>query len=391
MEYAKLQDKCRGSLVGGAVGDALGYEVEFMSLDAIKREYGSKGITRYSGNHSRNLSKKKHGSTSENKGEVAQFSDDTQMTLFTLEGMMNGIIATQAGKPEEILPYIAKSYLNWHKTQTTSPQSQPDSWLSNIRSLWSLRAPGITCMNALDNIANGAEVHNNSKGCGGVMRVAPIGIFNAVHSNLYSYEDTAHLAGWAAEITHHHVASTFASALLATTVENCIHDETVSRLEFEWIVDGGLTMMQRYFPGDDDKLRKFCELIKLAIELGKGDTPDTDAIRQLGEGWVGDEAIAIAVFCVMRHIDSFEDCIISAVNHDGDSDSTGAIAGNIIGAIHGYSAIPRHFLDTLEIEPVLVSAADDLCADVNIPEVNQRIGQRYIDHYPADVSEEYLL
>ncbi|MDE6337533.1 MAG: ADP-ribosylglycohydrolase family protein, partial [Muribaculaceae bacterium] len=347
MEYAKLQDKCRGSIVGGAVGDALGYEVEFMSLGAIHREYGQRGITRYS----------------ENKEGVAQFSDDTQMTLFTLEGLMNGIIATQAGKPEEILPYIAKSYLNWHKTQTVAPQIQPDSWLSHIRTLWSRRAPGTTCMNALDNISNGVGVYNNSKGCGGVMRVAPIGIFNAVHSNLYSYEDTAHLAGWAAEITHHHVASTFASALLATTVENCIHDETVSRLEFEWIVDGGLSMMSKYFPGDDDKLRKFCNLVKLAIELGKGDTPDGDAIRQLGEGWVGDEAIAIAIFCVMRHIDSFEDCIISAVNHDGDSDSTGAIAGNIIGAILGYSAIPRHFLDTLEIEPILLSAADDLCAD----------------------------
>ena len=150
-------------------------------------------------------------------------------------------------------------------------------------------------------------------------------------------------------------------------------------------------MMQRYFPGHDEQLRKFCNLVKLAIELGKGDTPDGDAIRQLGEGWVGDEAIAIAVFCVMRHIDSFEDCIISAVNHDGDSDSTGAIAGNIIGAILGYSAIPRHFLDTLEIEPVLLSAADDLCADINIPEVNQRIGQRYINHYPANVDEKFLI
>lgn len=34
MEYAKLQDKCRGSLVGGAICDALGYEVEFMSLSS---------------------------------------------------------------------------------------------------------------------------------------------------------------------------------------------------------------------------------------------------------------------------------------------------------------------------------------------------------------------
>lgn len=375
MDYSKLQDKCRGSLIGGAVGDALGYEVEFMSLDAIRREYGPQGITRYS----------------PNPDGISQFSDDTQMTLFTLEGLMNGIIATQGDQPEKILPYIAKSYLSWYKTQTEVPQSQPDSWLSNVRTLWSRRAPGNTCMNSLDNISRGIEVCNNSKGCGGVMRVAPIGIFNAVHPNLYSYTDTAHLAGWAAELTHHHVASTYASALLATTVANCIHDETVSRLEFEWIVDGGLSMMEKYFPGDEKELKKFRKLLRRALELGKGDTPDTEAIRQLGEGWVGDEAIAIAVFCVMRHIDSFEECIISAVNHDGDSDSTGAIAGNIIGAILGYSAIPRHLLDSLEIEPILISAADDLCADINVPEVAQRIGGRYINHYPTEIPDNYLL
>ena len=376
MDYKKLQDKCRGSLVGGAVGDALGYEVEFMSLNSIRREYGREGITGYT----------------PNSEGVAQFSDDTQMTLFTLEGLMNGIIATQAGKPEEILPHIAKAYLNWYKTQTEAMASQPDSWLSNLKALWSRRAPGNTCLNALSNITLGITCRNNSKGCGGVMRMAPIGIFNAVHSNLYSYEDTAHLAGWAAEVTHHHVASTFASALLAMTVENCIQREETHRMEFEWIVDGGLIEMSKYFPGDDTELDRFCKLIRRAMELGKNDDiPDEEAIRELGEGWIAEEAIAIAIFCVMRHIDSFEDCIVSAVNHDGDSDSTGAIAGNIIGAILGYSAIPRRLLDTLELEPVLVSAADDLCADIKDPDVNRRLGERYILHQPSAVAPTYLL
>ena len=181
------------------------------------------------------------------------------------------------------------------------------------------------------------------------MRVAPIGIFNAVHHHIYGYTDTAPLAGWAAEITHKHIASTFASALLATTVENCIQDEKVDRMQFFFIVTGGLIMMQEYFPGHDKELDKFDKLIRRALDLGKSDVPEEEAIRELGEGWVGDEAIAIAVFSVMRHIDSFEDCIVCAVNHDGDSDSTGAIAGNIIGAILGYSAIPTYYLDSLEI------------------------------------------
>lgn len=374
--YSKLQDKCRGSLVGGAVGDALGYEVEFMSLKAILKKFGKNGITRYSTNDG---------------NRQALFSDDTQMSLFTLEGLMNGIIATKAGPASGILPYIKESYLNWLKTQTETPRQLPDSWVSNLKTLWSRRAPGLTCMSALESLANGDVVNNDSKGCGGVMRVAPIGIFNGAHPHIYSYRDTALLAGEAAEITHKHFASTLASALLATTVENCISDQTVDRMQLYFIITGGLIMLQEYFPGHEAELKRFRRLMESAMELGKGDVPEREAISRLGEGWVGDEALAIAVFAVMRHIDDFEKCIICAVNHNGDSDSTGAIAGNIIGAILGYSAIPRHFLDNLEIEPVLVSMADDLCADINIPEVNLRIGNRYIKHLPAAVSDDCLI
>ena len=360
MEYSKLQDKCRGSLVGGAVGDALGYEVEFMNLDAIRERFGEKGITRYVLHD-----------------DVARFSDDTQMTLFTLEGLMNGVINSRAAKWEAMLSYIEKSYLNWYVTQTSSLKTLPGSWLSDIKALWSRRAPGMTCMNALENISNGFTVENYSKGCGGVMRVAPIGIFSAVHPHLFDYKDTALLAGSSAEITHKHMASTFASALLATTVMNCIQEETVTRQEFYLIVTGGLIMMRKYFPGHDEELEKFDKLIRRALDLGKSDIAEEDAIRELGEGWVGEEAIAVAVFSVMRHIESFEDCIVCAVNHDGDSDSTGAIAGNIIGAIWGYSAIPTYYLEDLEIEPILISAADDLCADMKNPEVARRIAERY--------------
>ena len=374
MKYSKLQDKCRGSLVGGAVGDALGYEVEFMNLASIRNRFGEKGITRYVLHDG-----------------VAQFSDDTQMTLFTLEGLMNGVIDTKAGKKGELLPYIEKAYLNWYKTQTVVPARLSDSWMGDIKALWARRAPGLTCMGALENISNGFSVENNSKGCGGVMRVAPIGIFNAAHRQIYNYTDTAHLAGWAAEITHKHIASTFASALLATTIMNCIGDETVDRMQFFFIVTGGLVMMREYFPDHDEEWQKFDKLIRRALELGKSDIAEDAAVQELGEGWGGDEAIAIAIFSVMRHIDSFEYCIVCAVNHDGDSDSTGAIAGNIIGAILGYSAIPSCYLEHLEIEPILVSAADDLCADVKVREVNLRIGRRYIEHIPAEVDKKYLI
>ena len=52
--------------------------------------------------------------------------------------------------------------------------------------------------------------------------------------------------------------------------------------------------------------------------------------------------------------------MIAAVNHGGDSDSTGAITGNILGAAIGYEAIPQFFLDDLELRDVILHMADDL-------------------------------
>ena len=64
-------DRYRGCLLGGAAGDALGYPVEFLSLADIRERYGPAGITSYALQHG-----------------VAQISDDTQMTLFTANGLL---------------------------------------------------------------------------------------------------------------------------------------------------------------------------------------------------------------------------------------------------------------------------------------------------------------
>jgi len=94
-------------------------------------------------------------------------------------------------------------------------------------------------------------------------------------------------------------------------------------------------------------------LIRRAAELATADVPDNEAICQLGEGWVGDEAFAIAVFCALRYQDDLPECLIAAVTHDGDSDSTGAIAGNILGAWLGASAIPAEWLAVIETRDIV--------------------------------------
>jgi len=91
------------------------------------------------------------------------------------------------------------------------------------------------------------------------------------------------------------------------------------------------------------------------------------AIEKIGQGWVAEETLAIAVYCTYKYIDDFEKAVIAAVNHAGDSDSTGAVTGNLVGAAVGYDAIPTHFKENLELHGVILHIADDLWRGHNTP------------------------
>jgi hypothetical protein len=94
-------------------------------------------------------------------------------------------------------------------------------------------------------------------------------------------------------------------------------------------------------------------LMEKAIKLSESDVPEVEAIHSIGEGWVGDEALAIATYSVLKHPDNVKDSILCAVNHKGDSDSTGAIAGNMIGAYLGFDAIPSDWVKHIELKELL--------------------------------------
>jgi ADP-ribosylglycohydrolase len=111
----------------------------------------------------------------------------------------------------------------------------------------------------------------------------------------------------------------------------------------------------------------FTDLMSRAVALAKAKCTDSHAIDQLGEGWIGEEALAISVFCAIRYSEDFEGALIASVNHRGDSDSTGAITGNILGASLGASAIPEKFKKDLELFELTKTLAEELLeSNVNI-------------------------
>lgn len=349
MQTINLQNKCRGSLIGGAIGDALGYPVEFMnSFRKIQAEYGERGITEYDMSYPWLDDSLRH--------YKALFSDDTQMTLYTAEGLLE---AKRSGKP--IVPTICNAYLVWYGHQVSKKvRISYDSELSKIDELNQRRAPGNTCLSALLSIYNGKDPMNSSKGCGGIMRVAPIGSYGATHG--WSLEETAKLAGEVAELTHLHPLSTYSSAVLAVIVQLCASaEDTIDNVVFKAIVEKSLEAVSEVYGMDAPAMEEFQKIIKYSLRLEDNPLRDWEIIENnLGGGWVAEETLAIAIFSVIRHIDDFNASMICAVNHGGDSDSTGAVAGNIIGAILGYNAIPNKFTKSIQLKDLLLSTADEL-------------------------------
>lgn len=347
MDKQQLQNKIRGSITGGAIGDALGYPIEFVySFNDICARYGKEGITDFDMSYP----------WLESEEKKALFSDDTQMTLYTVEGLLE---AERHGKP--IVPTVCNAYLAWYAHQAgRKVKISYQSKLSEIEELNQNRAPGNTCLSALAAIHAGKEPQNASKGCGGIMRVAPVGLYGAAHD--WSPADTARLAGELAELTHLHPISTYSSAALAVIVQLCASsEEAVDKEMFKGIVDKSLKIVSDVYGADAAAMDEFLKIVGNAMSLENDPQSDWQIIEdRIGEGWVAEETLAIALFSTLRHIDDFTGCLISAVNHGGDSDSTGAVAGNIIGAILGDDAIPGKFKKEIQLRDLLLHAADDL-------------------------------
>lgn len=352
------RDLIRGSLIGGAVGDALGYAVEFQSEESIFSVYGPDGITEYA------LS-----------DGVALISDDTQMTLFTANGILAGDTRMRMrGIGANPSVYAAKAYQDWLKTQESDIQTVNScecdteqgrfSWLLDVPELYARRAPGNTCLSALfmgeaegsDYIGNHI---NNSKGCGGIMRVAPLALQYRPGENYKGdLKKLDYEGAQMAAITHGHSLGYMPAAVVTHVISRIVSDG--AEMSLKDIVIEARDTAAEIFAGDEH-LDALIRIIDLAITLSENKKTDLDNIHALGEGWVAEETLAIALYCALKYRDDFSRAIIASVNHKGDSDSTGAVTGNILGALIGYEAMEEKWKKNLELSDVILEMADDLC------------------------------
>ena len=371
-------DAIRGCIFGGAAGDALGFPVEFLREKDIFAKYGPQGITAYEKNR---ITGK------------AEISDDTQMSLFTANGLLvgdtRGAMRGIQGWPRG---YVARAYKDWLKTQESSLQEVSRferytaaggySWLLDVPELYARRAPGNTCLSAL---RDGTEYEdyveakrNHSKGCGGMMRVAPL----AVNYQMYDITQLDMEGAQLAAITHGHSLGYMPAAVLVHIINRIVFPPEGKAMSLKEIVLEARETTAKIFEGDPH-LGELTDIIDRAVRLSENDrTDDLDNIHQLGEGWVAEETLGIALYCALRYRHDFSAGIVAAVNHNGDSDSTGAVTGNILGALLGYHAIADQWKHDLELSDVILEVADDLCHGCQMSE--------YSHYYDPEWAAKYM-
>lgn len=367
----EYRSRVRGCLLGGAIGDALGGPVEFLSLERIQSECGRDGVREY------------QPESVGGSRVYGRITDDTQMTLFTVEGMIRASVRTDRGLGFTV-GVLHHAYDRWLDTQLQpGPDGARDGWLITERWLYSRRAPGNTCLSALEGPRGGRRkleqfgepARNQSKGCGGVMRSAPFGLLPpwSWASPEWQVDAAAEAAGY----THGHPTGKLASGALAAVVGAILRGEPLAVA-----VDTTLRLLRQR-----DHHEETVRAIELAIDAARG-SASAAAIESLGGGWVAEEALAMAIYAALAHSgpDEVLDALALAVTHSGDSDSTGAICGNILGALHGEAALPPELTFEVEGRGTILTLADDFIYEFT---VNSRLHgdygpfTRWTDRYPG--------
>jgi len=329
-------------MIGCAAGDALGYPVKVLSEAAIVERYGLRGITAYD----------------LDENGTARITADTQLMLLSANGILfahtrgalRGIMAP-------VYQYFDAFYMDWYRLQTEKqPRRARCGWINAYPALSAKRAPSPTSMRVFssDKFGSMDKPVNDSKGSGCLLRAAPIGL---------SYSDDPayilDLAANTAALTHGNEVTWVTSGVLALIISLIIHQE----LSIAEAVNETLKALDKSFPDSRKAVHELLSSIWSARPLATSASSDLDAIHALGEGWVSNEALAIGILCALRYENDIAGAMTFAANHGGNSSTTAAIAGMLVGARIGFNAIPDRFVDRLELVDVILELADDVTTD----------------------------
>ena len=337
-------DRFRGCIIGLAVGDALGHPTEFIpSVQAIRARWGETGISNFeaTANH-----------------PPGTFTDDTQMSIAAVRALIR---AGHAGT-ELLMNTLAREFVAWADSADND------------------RAPGGACMAGCEALKQGAAWRDagvpNSKGCGAAMRAAPFGLYFAGNK-----KSLLRAAAAQSVLTHRHptgIASSVATAAaVAFALESDRLDDLVvsvradvESLDEELLIDVGCEQSLALSVGNREML---ASLDRVQETLG---TETDDVCSLLGGAWVGEEAVAAALWCVLRAKGDFRAAVLRGANSSGDSDSIACIAGAVAGAGLGIAAIDASWardVEKAELLSLLASTLHDAKHQGDMPWTGARL------------------
>lgn len=290
-----ILDRFEGTLIGCAVGDALGAPVEGMSRDTIRDMHGE--VTDFL----------------EGGFGVGRITDDTQMTVSLTQSIveMGCFSARHAGS----------KFANWIAAS--------DAGVKEARGV------GMACGIACRRLLEGASPHESgvdSAGCGAAMRAGPIG--------LRYYDDKKELL-WAsveqARITHTHMSAQAGSAAVAYAVALGLEDEgDLDLAAFTSAVAGFVRQLDTNMATRIEGLTDYL------------DASPEEGFAYTGTGGHVIETVPAALFAFLLCPYDMERTLIEAVSAGGDTDSVAAIAGTVSGSFNGVAAVPRRWRDLVE-------------------------------------------
>jgi ADP-ribosylglycohydrolase len=299
------------------------------------------------------------------------------MNLFTATAILVTLSKVDKITTNEsiLIDITVATYIDWLITQKESYLTGKNtirsngvngvSWLLDIPTMYSRRAPGITCLSSLGNLKHHKCYQdflefptNNSKGCGGIMRSAPIGLISP-----HLYDELINLDLIAAKmsaITHGHSLGYMPSAMLVHILNRIVYPKSTCDTLKDIVIEAKNTIAKLF--KNDIYIKELCDIVDLSIFLSENNNEDLDNIRMIGEGWVAEETLAISLYCSLKYQNNFTKGIVASVNHSGDSDSTGAVTGYILGAWLGFENIELKWLKNLELIDVITEISNDISA-----------------------------
>ncbi|MGW7261918.1 ADP-ribosylglycohydrolase family protein [Streptomyces sp. NPDC054842] len=336
-EQQDFRSRVRGTLLGAALGDALGAPLDALTLEEIRTAHGAAGA----------------GDLVPAYGRRGTVTHLTQLTLFTFDGLIRAQVRRDTGAwhpPTD----LHRAYRRWAATQSDwgpDERRKDDGWLAREEWLYARRGPARACLLGLGDDTMGtldAPKNPGEPGAEAAARSAPFGLLVGWEPQL-----VLQLAVECAAQTHGHPVAYLSAGAYAVVVHALARGESLDAA-----VQRALALLAAR-PGQ----QPVTDALQHALGAVRQGMPSPGRVEELAGQGTAEGLLAVAVYCALVGED-VRHALSLAVNHGGPSGAAGALTGGLLGALHGETALPPAWLAELEGRPTMLVLADDFAMEM---------------------------